>query len=624
MGIKSRQRRRQQAAGRASAGNAGVPRGFNPRTGEFDGTGMSQDEILALYEELAAEERRRQRGGRVRYSEGNAVMKLWNGVYRLVAVVAVVLIASFTQLFPTAEAYDRRRGQDPNARFGDDAGDEGAENVGGAGGSGPEKTPRDEPAKPTDPFETLGLDKSTATADDVAKAFKRMAIKWHPDKNLDREEEAKHMMQTINAARARCVQILEGGKDPEERDDAEFDPTKPRPEGDDDDASDASDDDVGGADCEAKARRRAERAHRRMYEEMQRDYERRRRQERQRVRAEARQPGARFKRQRDAHAARARRSESSEKETKRSEDADGADAEAGSEPNDSNPADTSGGSANRSGKGSSTNRKKNRARKDKSRFAERGETDEEDDRRTGRKRLGGVESCAERMDACVHEIALAVRAHAPTLLAELLMFECPPLAPVDPDGNTPLHYVARYDPGLVEAFLQVVGEGWRAAATAKNNHGQTPVDMLSPEVEDLDEKTAAQADRVDSVKGTSPAAVEERERLEKQARERAEASRLGAERIRKITGYAQREEEKRRVLTRRTFDARGAARVSVAATASCATAYFVVWTGVWGAWVWAAGVFFATAVFALDRLVPREQVAEFAGNGDGEGDGAAT
>ena len=263
----------------------------------------------------------------------------------------------------------------------------------------------------------------------------------------------------------------------------------------------------------------------------------------------------------------------------------------------------------RSGKGSSTNRKKNRARKDKSRFAERGDEDEEDDGR-GRKRLGGVESCAERMDACVHEIALAVRAHAPTLLAELLMFECPPLAPVDPDGNTPLHYVARYDPGLVEAFLQVVGEGWRAAATAKNNHGQTPVDMLSPEVEDLDEKTAAQADRVDSVKGTSPAAVEERERLEKQARERAEASRLGAERIRKITGYAQREEEKRRVLTRRTFDARGAARVSVAATASCATAYFVVWTGVWGAWVWAAGVFFATAVFALDRLVPREQVAE--------------
>jgi len=614
MGIKSRQRRRQQAAGRASAGNAGVPRGFNPRTGEFDGTGMSQDEILALYEELAAEERRRRRGGRVRYSEGNAVMKLWNGLYRLFAVVAVVLIASFTQLFPTAQAYDRRRGRDPNARFGDDAGDEGAENVGGAGGSGPEKpAERHEPDKPTDPFETLGLDKSTATADDVAKAFKRMAIKWHPDKNLDREEEAKHMMQTINAARARCVRILEGGVDPEERDDADFDPAKPA-DGDDDAAS-ASDDDVGGADHEAKARRRAERAHRRMYEEMQRDYERRRRQERQRVRAEARQPGARFRRQRDAHAER----------RARSEEKDGAEPEAGSEPHDS-PEISPGGSANRSGKGSSTNRKKNRAKKDKSRFAERNDEDEEDERK-GRKRLGGVESCAERMDACVHEIALAVRAHAPTLLAELLMFECPPLQPVDPDGNTPLHYVARYDPGLVETFLQVVGEGWRLAATAENNLGQTPVDMLSPEVEDLDEKTAARADRVESVKGTSPAAVEERERLEKQARERAELSRLGAERIRKITGHAQREEEKRRVLTRRTFDARGAARVAVATAASCATAYFVVWVcgylGVWGARVWATGVFFATAVFALDRLVPREQVAEFAGSGDGQGDGVA-
>ena len=194
------------------------------------------------------------------------------------------------------------------------------------------------------PFEVLGLSHK-ATHDDVKAAYRRLSVKVHPDKNLDREEEAKHMMQTINAARARCVRILEGGKDPEERDDAEFDPTKPA-EGDDEES--ASDDDVGGADHEAKARRRAERAQRRMYEEMQRDYERRRRQERQRVRAEARQPGARFKRQRDAHAARARRSEEKDE---RSENADGADAEAGSEPNDS-PSETSGGSANRSGKGS--------------------------------------------------------------------------------------------------------------------------------------------------------------------------------------------------------------------------------------------------------------------------------
>ena len=275
MGIKSRQRRRQQTAGRA---NSTVPRGFNPRTGEFDGTGMSQEEIMALYEELAQEERRRARGaGRVRYSEANAVMKLWNGVVHVLGVVVVVFIASFTQLFPTAEAYDRRRGQDPNARFGDDT--DGPEGIHGDEGIHDDKPP-DTPAKPTDPFETLGLDKTTATVDDVARAFKKMAIKWHPDKNRDgNEEEAVRMMQTVNAARARCVQILEGGVDPEDPDTNghEFDPTKANGNLSDTD----SDDDVGGADHEAKARRRSERAQRKMYEEMQRDYEKRRKQERQ-------------------------------------------------------------------------------------------------------------------------------------------------------------------------------------------------------------------------------------------------------------------------------------------------------------------------------------------------------
>ena len=102
---------------------------------------------------------------------------------------------------------------------------------------------------------------------------------------------------------------------------------------------------------------------------------------------------------------------------------------------------------------------------------------------------------------------------------------------------------------LLKKRLFALGEGVSPHARAPDEQRESPndvtvaVDMLSPEVEDLDEKTAAQADRVESVKGTSPAAVEERERLEKRARERAEASRLGAERIRKITGYAQREEE---------------------------------------------------------------------------------
>ena len=605
MGIKSRQRRRQQTAGRA---NSTTPRGFNPRTGEFDGTGMSQEEIMALYEELAQEERRRARGaGRVRYSEANAVMKLWNGVVHVLGVVVVVFIASFTQLFPTAEAYDRRRGQDPNARFGDDT--DGPEGIHGDEGIHDDKPP-DTPAKPTDPFETLGLDKTTATVDDVARAFKKMAIKWHPDKNRDgNEEEAVRMMQTVNAARARCVQILEGGVDPEDPDTNghEFDPTKANGNLSDTD----SDDDVGGADHEAKARRRSERAQRKMYEEMQRDYEKRRKQERQRVRSEARQPGARFRRQRDAYVA---RKKAAVKES--TEDGEGhPESESNSEP--SSPK-----TSNRTGKGSGTNRKKNRTKKDKSRFQDKGDDEDDDDV----KALGGIESCAERMDACVHEVALAVRAHAPTLLAELLMFEHHPTAAVDDDGNTPLHYVARYDPGLVEAVFQVVGEGWRPCCLARNNHGQLPVDMLSPEVEDLDEATAAHADRVgeSAPKGSSPAAVEERERLERRAKERAESSRVGAERIRQITRYALKEEEKRRVLTRRTFDAAGALRVTVAMGVSCVAAWVVLWTGVWGRWVLSCGAFFATAISLLSYLVPQEQVAEFdprAGGREGE-DGA--
>ena len=125
-------------------------------------------------------------------------------------------------------------------------------------------------------------------------------------------------------------------------------------------------------------------------------------------------------------------------------------------------------------------------------------------------------------------------------------------------------------------------------------------------------------------KGSSPAAVEERERLERRAKERAESSRVGAERIRQITRYALKEEEKRRVLTRRTFDAAGALRVAVSMGVSCVAAWVVLWTGVWGRWVLSAGAFFATAISLLSYLVPQEQVAEFdprAGGREGE-DGA--
>ena len=58
------------------------------------------------------------------------------------------------------------------------------------------------------------------------------------------------------------------------------------------------------------------------------------------------------------------------------------------------------------------------------------------------------------MERNQHEVAKAARAGASILLFELLQFDFPPLLEVDNDGNTPLHYVARFEPGLVDTVLQ--------------------------------------------------------------------------------------------------------------------------------------------------------------------------
>jgi hypothetical protein len=64
------------------------------------------------------------------------------------------------------------------------------------------------------------------------------------------------------------------------------------------------------------------------------------------------------------------------------------------------------------------------------------------------------------------------------MLYELLQFEFPPLLEVDEDGNTPLHYVARFEPGLVDTVLQiVVGPpaplGWRIPIPGSRNQPES-------------------------------------------------------------------------------------------------------------------------------------------------------
>ena len=51
----------------------------------------------------------------------------------------------------------------------------------------------------TDPYQILGISK-TATQEEIKKAFKKLAFKWHPDKNLDNIQESEEKFKEISNA----------------------------------------------------------------------------------------------------------------------------------------------------------------------------------------------------------------------------------------------------------------------------------------------------------------------------------------------------------------------------------------------------------------------------------------
>ena len=369
------------------------------------------------------------------------------------------------------------------------------------------------PAPPTsrsaDPFRALGLEREGATPDDVARAYRALAFRWHPDKN-GQSDESHAAMQTINAARAACLFILRGA---ERYDSDDPDDTGSNPAGDEDE----DDDKVGAA---RRAQTRVEEA-----------YTRALGRERARVRTERTHPGRRFRRQTAVHDAKT--------------------------------------NANR-GRGS-VNRDRDSSAGDSDCDAHRDSTGCSGSAR----RRPTLDCYLDRMDTETSEVARAARASAGLVLLQLLLYRFPPLLEVDADGNTPLHYAARYDPGLVDTVMTALGDEWARAATLANRHGHIPKDMLTPAVEHLDAATALAADwdrGTDWDRSGPKRATNRDERDERvaNAATRAEASRNGAARLRSLTRTARRREASREAETMRTFDARRFARLGMAAAAATA------------------------------------------------------
>lgn len=50
-----------------------------------------------------------------------------------------------------------------------------------------------------DYYKTLGVPKS-ATETDVKKAYRKLALKWHPDKNPDNKEASEEMFKKVAEA----------------------------------------------------------------------------------------------------------------------------------------------------------------------------------------------------------------------------------------------------------------------------------------------------------------------------------------------------------------------------------------------------------------------------------------
>ena len=59
---------------------------------------------------------------------------------------------------------------------------------------------------PQNYYDILGISKD-ASEDEIKKSYRKLAIKWHPDKNPDNKDEFTKKTQTINEAYVKIMEI---------------------------------------------------------------------------------------------------------------------------------------------------------------------------------------------------------------------------------------------------------------------------------------------------------------------------------------------------------------------------------------------------------------------------------
>ena len=160
----------------------------------------------------------------------------------------------------------------------------------GAGNSSDGTNDGRKAGKLVSPFETLGLKEEDNPAEkDINKAFKQLALKWHPDKNKN-SEESVNMMQRLNEAKVLCLEKVNGGRSVDEgRYDSEDGGDDREPK-----RSPSGKPGKGKASAEAKERKAAERAYFAAMRKAQEEYRQRRKDEKKKIKSEMKHPGRRF------------------------------------------------------------------------------------------------------------------------------------------------------------------------------------------------------------------------------------------------------------------------------------------------------------------------------------------